>query len=289
MKSILFFFAACLWPLIGIKAQTCCNSASGHDQFLAFASTSGFLAAHEAPAPFEYKPQIGQFVYLKTSSGKEARVFEVKSGQSKGNTVLLFHEWWGLNGYILKEAERIHRELGATVLALDLYDGKVTTDPAEAAKLMQTLDEQRVRAMIDAAIDYVGKYGKIQPMGWCMGGGWALQAAIMGGQRTYGCVVYYGMPELDTAKLATLEGPVLGIYAKKDTWIAPELVKKFESAMSSAGKTLTSSTYDADHAFANPSNPKFNQTATEDAWRKAIGFLKKNFEVPLRRPTDGGQ
>lgn len=265
-------------------SQSCCQLPLTADAgFNAFASSVSFRDAHLPPLPMQYNPVIGQFVYLKTGDGKEARVFEVKSGQSKGNTVLLFHEWWGLNDYILQEAERLHRDLGATVLALDLYDGKVTADPAEAAKLMESLNEKRVRNMIDAAIDYVGKFGKIQPLGWCMGGGWALQAALMSGARNYGCVVYYGMPELDTSRLAALEGPVLGIYAKQDEWITPELVSKFEGAMKQAGKPLTVYSYDAGHAFANPSNPKFNKAARDDARQKAVEFLKANFELPLRK------
>lgn len=264
-------------------AQSCCQMHLSADAgFKNFASTPSFGKAHPAPLPMQYNPTVGQFVYLKTGSGKEARVFEVKSGQSKGNTILLFHEWWGLNNYILQEAERLHRDLGATVLALDLYDGKVTADPAEAARLMQSLDETRVRSIIDASIDYVGKFGKIQPMGWCMGGGWALQAALMSGSRNYGCVVYYGMPELDTTRLAGLEGPVLGIYAKQDEWISPALVSQFQSAMQNTGKKLTVYTYDAAHAFANPSNPKFNKVARDDARQKTLDFLKKNFEGPLR-------
>jgi carboxymethylenebutenolidase len=283
MKQILLVLLSILNPIFA-ASQSCCqlplSAASG---FKDFASTPSFRNAHAAPLPKQYSPTIGQFVYLKTGDGKEARVFEVKSGQSKGNTIFLFHEWWGLNDYILQEAERLHGELGATILALDLYDGKITSDPTKAAKLMQSLDEKRVRSIIDAAIDYVGKFGKIQPIGWCMGGGWALQAALMSGARNYGCVVYYGMPETDTSRLATLEGPVLGIYAKQDEWITPELVSEFESAMQKTGKKLTVYTYDAAHAFANPSNPKFNKAARDDARQKAVEFLKTNFEVPLRK------
>lgn len=282
MKQVLLILTAMLSALSAV-AQTCCQPTVTADAgFKAFASLPAFRGAHPAPAPVQYIPTVGQFVYLKTDDGKEVRVFEVKSGQSKGNTVLLFHEWWGLNDYILQEAERLHRDLGATVLALDLYEGNVTADPAEAAKLMQALDESRVRSIIESAIAYVGKFGKIQPLGWCMGGGWALQAALMSGARNYGCVVYYGMPELDTTRLAGLEGPVLGIFARQDDWITPNVVSKFESAMKNAGKSLTVYTYDAVHAFANPSNPKFNKTARDDARKKAIEFLSKNFEGPLR-------
>lgn len=31
--------------------------------------------------------------------------------------------------------------------------------------------------------------------------------------------------------------------------------------------------YDADHAFANPSNPKYDETNSADAWDKVLRFL----------------
>jgi carboxymethylenebutenolidase len=87
--------------------------------------------------------------------------------------------------------------------------------------------------------------------------------------------MYYGMPELDVAKLKSLNGPVLGIFGKKDGWINPEKVKEFEAAMKKASKKLTVKMYDADHAFANPSNPKFDKVASADAHAAAVSFLKK--------------
>ena len=45
--------------------------------------------------------------------------------------------------------------------------------------------------------------------------------------------------------------------------------------MKEAGKKLALYEYDADHAFANPSNPKFNKEATADAYAKATAFVKE--------------
>lgn len=268
-----------------LHAQTsCCASLeSATLAFKSFAGNEKFIAGHLPPLPLDYQAKVGKMVSLKTEGGKEAAVFEVKSGKSDGKIILLFHEWWGLNDYIKREAEQLHFETGATVLALDLYDRKVTTDPAEAGKLMQSLQEERARNIIKAALEYGGKFARFQTIGWCMGGGWSLQAALMAESRNYGCVVYYGMPEKDTARLSTLEAPVLGIYAKKDAWISPAIVKDFQERMKSVGKTLTVYSYDADHAFANPSNPKYDKVAATAAHQIAVDFIKKNFEVPFRR------
>jgi carboxymethylenebutenolidase len=101
----------------------------------------------------------------------------------------------------------------------------------------------------------------------------------MAGSNMKGCIIYYGMPETDSEKLKQLNGPVLGFFAKKDAWITPEVVQKFESQMKGLGKSITIESYDADHAFANPSNPKYNKEASAQAYKLEIEFLKKNFEA----------
>jgi carboxymethylenebutenolidase len=81
------------------------------------------------------------------------------------------------------------------------------------------------------------------------------------------------MPDKNVEKHIKLHGPVLGVFAKQDKWITPEVVKEFQSNMSSAEGTLQLRMYDADHAFANPSNPQFDKESTEDAWNTSLEFF----------------
>ncbi|HTA27613.1 MAG TPA: dienelactone hydrolase family protein, partial [Bacteroidia bacterium] len=110
---------------------------------------------------------------------------------------------------------------------------------------------------------------------WCFGGGYSLQAAILAGKQAAGCVMYYGMPETDMAKLKTLHCEVLGLFANKDKWINPDVVKTFQDNMKKAGKKLTVKSYDADHAFANPSNPHYDGPSTSDANKMALEFINE--------------
>jgi len=70
---------------------------------------------------------------------------------------------------------------------------------------------------------------------------------------------------------------VLGIFASQDGWINQEVVDIFEKNMYELKKSITIKWYDAEHAFANPSNPKFNQSAAEDANKMTLSFLKSNY------------
>ena len=287
MKRLLLTFTLLtLFSLSEGWAQSSCCDVSAGDalSFADFANDEKFKANHLPPVPLDFTPKIGKMVSIKVEGGKEAAIFEVKSGKANGALILMFHEWWGLNEYILHEAEKIHMATGATVLAIDLYDRQVATNAEEAATLMQGLKTERVEAIIKSCLEYGGKFARVQTIGWCMGGGWSLQAAILAGQQGYGCVVYYGMPEMEKEKLAKLDGPVLGIYASKDAWITPQLVDEFDENMKIVQKKFTHYSYDADHAFANPSNPKYDKVATAKANDLVIKFLKENFNTPLKKP-----
>jgi carboxymethylenebutenolidase len=110
-------------------------------------------------------------------------------------------------------------------------------------------------------------------MGWCFGGGWSLQAALLLQDKTKACVMFYGMPEKDTEKLKTLDTDVLVIHAKKDQWINDAVIDEFKKNMETAGKTITVKEFDADHAFANPSSPNYNDQAAQDARNAVKAYL----------------
>ena len=148
--------------------------------------------------------------------------------------------------------------------------------PDSAMKLVQAVKTERLENIIKGAIAYAGPKAKIYTIGWCFGGMWSLQTALLAGRQAAGCIMYYGRPENNIEKLKTLKCDVIGFFGNKDRSPSPEMVTKFEADMQTAGKKLTTHKYDAGHGFANPSNPSFNKEATEDAHAKAVTFLKEH-------------
>lgn len=279
MKKTLFTLFACCITGLQLFAQTqhSCCSMPATQEFAMLGKDKSFGASHLAPLPFTYESPKGKMITLACEDKKDAGAFEIRSEKPTKNYLLVFQEWWGLNDYIKQEAEKLQNELGdVTVIALDLYDGNVATTPEEAGKYMGEAKEERIRAIIKAAIDYAGKDAKIQTLGWCFGGGWSLQASIMLGKQGTGCVMYYGMLEKDVQKLKNLSAPVLGLFAGQDNWITKEIVDAFEKIMKDNKKEITVQEFDAQHAFANPSNPKYDKASAEVAHKMALAFLKKH-------------
>jgi carboxymethylenebutenolidase len=132
---------------------------------------------------------------------------------------------------------------------------------------------------MQGASNFAGDNAQIASVGWCFGGGLSLKSALIEGKKAVGCVIYYGMPIKDVEKLKTLNCDVLGIFAGKEKWINPEVVKEFDTNMKTAGKALSYKIFEAEHGFSNPSNPMYDKAASAEAYGMSSSYLKKAFGI----------
>lgn len=277
MKSIVFFVLISGILSISFAQEKSCCSTEKQVSFTSFSEQKEFRDIHQVPNSFTLKYAKGKMISFKTKDGKTSNAYFVKSEKKSNKYIFVFHEWWGLNDYIKKESDELQKKLGnVNILALDLYDGNVAATQDDAAKFMQSVKKDRALNIIAGAIKFVGKDAKIGTLGWCFGGGWSLQASIMLGKQGSACVMYYGIIENTPETFKELKAPVLGIFAQKDAWVNPEVVNNLEKNLKAAGKTITVKSFNADHAFANPSNPKFDEIATTEAKELTIKFFKDN-------------
>ncbi len=241
-----------------------------------FAEDEEFQNAHDDPEAANAK-NAGKMIEFPTPDGESAKAYALMADSTVDDYLLVFHEWWGLNGHIKEEAERLKEELDSVhVIALDLYDGEVAKKKKAASRLMKRVKEDRVRSIIKGALNKAGEEARIGTIGWCFGGGWSLKASIMAGERGEACVMYYGMPVKTREAIEPLQAPILAIFAMKDDWITPEKAKEFKALVTETGKTMQLQMFNAKHAFANPSNPNYDAQAAKAAQAAAMAFLKKN-------------
>ena len=270
----LFIFG---FQLFSFAQDKSCCSTDKDVSFASFSEQKEFRDIHQIPAAFTLMDAKGKMITYKTKDGKTANGYFVKSEKPTDKFVFVFHEWWGLNDYIKKESDELKQNLGdVNILAVDLYDGKIADNREYAAKYMQSVNQERAINIVSGAIEFAGKDAKVGTIGWCFGGGWSLHASIMLGKQGSACVMYYGIIENNPATFKELNAPVLGIFAEKDGWVNPEVYGNLEKNLKSAGKKITIKSFNADHAFANPSNAKFDETATNEAKQLTLKFLKEN-------------
>ena len=199
-------------------------------------------------------------------------------GTSRGG-ILVIQEWWGLNDNMRTMARRFAQQ-GYVALAVDLYEGSLATSRDEAMALMSKAGEQpeRLERNLAAAHAYLAAagVGKIGSVGWCFGGGWSLQSAMLLGDDLSATVIYYGRVVSDS-ELASISAPVLGHFGSEDSGIPIEGVRAFESRMHDFDKEVAVRVYEgAHHAFANPSGTRYDEAAATLAWDRTLEFFAAN-------------
>lgn len=218
-------------------------------------------------------------VSIELADGKKVTAAIALPDADKAPTVLLIHEWWGLNDQIKTVAAEMAK-LGYVALAVDLYGGEAATDAAGAKALMKAVDQKVANETLTGWVDYLKKHekstGKVATMGWCFGGGWSLNASIA--TPVDATIIYYGRVTQPAEQLAKLNGPVLGHFGTLDKNINKAMVDGFEAEMKKAKKDdqLTVHWYDANHAFANPTGARYDAEDAAKAWERTQAFLKEN-------------
>jgi carboxymethylenebutenolidase len=198
--------------------------------------------------------------------------------------IIVIHEWWGLNDNIKAVTRRLAGE-GYVVLAVDLYGGARAETPEAAQALMSALlaEPESARRNLTQAYDYLEKYAlapRIASIGWCLGGGWSLQTALLYPEALDAMVMYYGQVLTDRERLAPLKVPILGFFGAEDESIPIREVQEFRATLNDLGKVsevLIMSR--ADHAFANPSGGNYNEQAANEAWDATLRFLERHLKL----------
>jgi carboxymethylenebutenolidase len=222
---------------------------------------------------------------VKFKSGDEtiSGFLALPSGAGRHPGIVVIHEWWGLNDWVKDETQKL-ADQGYVALAVDLYRGKVASDPNEAHELMRGLPQDRGIRDLKAGFDFLAARpdvdaGKIGSIGWCMGGGYSLQLAIHE-PRLAACVVNYGAMPTDANDINQIKAPVLGNFGAEDRGITPAAVAAFEKTMQADGKSIDVKEYPgAGHGFENPNNKDgYKPDATADAWTRITAFFAKTLK-----------
>lgn len=209
----------------------------------------------------------------------------VPEGKGPHPAVMVIHEWWGLTPWVKEGAERLAAE-GYVTLAIDLYRGIVAETPDDAHQLMRGVPEDRAARDLTAAFVYLKERKdvdakKIGSIGWCMGGGYSLQAAVAIPELS-ASVVCYGRLVTDSSAIAGIGASVLGIFGGLDRGIPEKSVLEFEGTAKGMHKQVTVSIYpEAGHAFMNPGNAGgYREADAKDAWARIIAFFGSTFNKP---------
>ena len=198
--------------------------------------------------------------------------------------IIVIQEWWGLTDHIKDVSCRFATE-GYVAIAPDLYSrlgNALTTDPAEAGKLMNTLQQEDGLKDLNATVAYLKSVPevdatKIGVTGFCMGGSYALMLPCVNKDIKVAVPFYGQVPNPDTP-LQQLSGPVLYFYGEDDGWITKADVQRLAVGFKKYNKSGEIKTYPgAAHAFFRDTDKTvYRLEVAKDAWARATAFFKQH-------------
>jgi len=207
--------------------------------------------------------------------------------------VLIIHQWMGLKDYEKMRAEQIAM-LGYVAFAADIYGKGIRAADKDEARKQATIyrsDRKLMRERARAGFETLRKMKNVDPariavMGYCFGGGVALELA-RSGTEVAGTVSFHGNYDTpDTGDAKKIKGRVLAIHGADDPNISQQSVVAFEDELRKAMVDYQIVIYGgAVHAFTDPSagndNSKgaaYNKKADERSWEDMKRFYREIFK-----------
>jgi len=216
-------------------------------------------------------------------NGRSMEVYVTAPQSGKGPGVMVLQEWWGLNENVTSICDRF-ADAGFIALAPDLYHGRSATAPDEAGRLMMALNIEDTAEDLVRAAEYLLSQKactskEIGVIGFCMGGQLALYAGSLS-EKVGAIADFYGIHPNVKPDYSKIKAPVLGIFAEKDEFVNPQVVRKLESDLKQAGVPTDFEIFkNVHHAFFNESRPEvFNKEAAEQAWQKTLKHFHQHLE-----------
>ncbi len=192
--------------------------------------------------------------------------------------LVVIHEIYGLNDNIRGIANQF-AEQGYAALAVDLFSNRNRT-----LCMMQLIHGMMIRPLkngvvadLKSAISYLQQQSGVDAqhigaVGFCMGGGYALQLAITD-KGMKAASAFYGAAPRPLEAFAD-SCPILGSYPEKDFTAAG--ARELDAALEKYNIPHDIKFYEnTQHSFFNQQRTPFEVEASKDAWQRMLSFFNE--------------
>ena len=216
------------------------------------------------------------------------------AGRTGLPVVLVTSEIFGVHEHIADVARRFAKA-GYFAIAPELFvrqgdAGSYGEIGKLLAEVINKVPDAQVMGDLDATLAWAKAEGadtsKSAITGFCWGGRitWLYAAhnpQIKAGVAWYGRLVGAPnplMPKNPVDVVATLNGPVLGLYGGQDSGIPLATVETMKTALASGSAAAKKSEFvvypDAPHAFHADYRPSYRKDAADDGWKRCLAWFK---------------
>ena len=209
--------------------------------------------------------------------------------------VIIVHEWWGVNDYIIDRAHQL-AELGYVALAIDMFgNGKVAENPDEAGGLMNGVlgdmeaGTEALRAGYDLLLEQPSvDEQKTAAIGYCFGGAMVLHMARIGLPLKAVASFHGALGSFHQAQPGSISSRILACHGEADSMVTMDDVAGFRTEMDAAQANYEVNLYaGAKHGFTSREADKngskygidvgYNAAADQASWQAMQSMFNEVF------------
>jgi len=230
-----------------------------------------------ATRPLDAVTTHGEWVQVRRGADSVRAYVAYPERRTKAPAVIVIHEIFGLTDWEPTVADRLAKQ-GYVAIVPDLLSSRFGPSPANAdsgRKLIALLSPDGITADLNAVYDYVNGLPAVErdhigTIGFCWGGGQSFRYATSN-PRLRAAVVCYGPPP-DSAALARIQAPLLGVYGESDARI-DATIPDVSARLKALGKSYEYDIYPGTgHGFLKPGRQGSDGPQVDRAWDRIIGF-----------------
>ena len=209
--------------------------------------------------------------------------------------VIIVHEWWGVNDYIINRTQQL-AELGYVALAIDMFgNGKIAENPDEAGELMNGVlgDMEAGTAALRAGYEVLLEQPSVDEektaaIGYCYGGAMVLHMARIGLPLAAVVSFHGALGSFHQAQPGSISPRILVCHGEADSMVTMDDVAGFRAEMDAAQANYEVKLYaGAKHGFssreADVNGSKYgidvgyNAAADEASWQAMQSMFNEVF------------
>ncbi len=195
-------------------------------------------------------------------------------------TVLIVHDWDGMNAYEVRRAEMLAAQ-GYTAFAVDLFGAEANPQGMDDYRRLtgelyadRELFRARLEAALDAVADLPGSGGPVSIIGYCFGGAAVLEAARMGAELAGFVSFHGGLGTPEGQSYAGVTAPVMLFHGSADPVSGMADLTALLDELQAAGVPHGAQVFGgARHSFTVWGSRDYDLAADQGSWQGLLTFL----------------